>query len=310
VTIQKGQAALVPILLEALPKAQRVLYYRADLSRHPSHAVRLVNSTALTLERGPVTVFESGACLGEAMLTRTLQSGMHAMLPYALETAVEVEVRGDTEAKPVTRAVLAAGVLTLVNKQVRLMRYALRNKTGAEHVLYIDHPKAGGDYVLVSAAADEEVEGLLRFKTSIAPNGTAELAVSEERPVSTQIAVQNQSLDQIRFFSRQQYLSDGARELFIRLAGWMEERAELERRTTAATQEREKLLADQDNLRRNLGVFQQNPEERKLRDRVLQRLTEAMERVEALDKELAALAAQRAELEARVRGELEKYRDV
>ena len=104
VSIARHRAALVPILQAEAGESPRVLLYREALSAaHPTHAVHLRNGTALTLEHGPVTVFEAGTCLGETLVPRILAPGARAFLPYAIETGVSVERRADAVARPVAR---------------------------------------------------------------------------------------------------------------------------------------------------------------------------------------------------------------
>ncbi|MEM7206114.1 MAG: DUF4139 domain-containing protein [Planctomycetota bacterium] len=308
VTIERNRAALVPILQADLGDSPRVLVYRQSVSTHPSHAVYLRNSTDLTLELGPVTVFEAGTCAGEALLPRTLKAGMRSMLPYALDTAVEVEPHGSSGGRPVTRGVLARGVLTLQRTQRRETRYEVRNKSGEARTLYIDHPAAGGDFRLVQPAkAHDELPGLLRFEVALAADGDAELLVREVRPISTQIQIQSQSVDQVKFYAEQPYLSDAARAFLREAAGVMDQLAKVEARSEELSAERKRLSADQQTVRQNLQVLRDGPQERALRDKYVARLTQAIERTDAIDEELRGATAQRAELEARLTGMLRSF---
>ncbi|MEZ5966595.1 MAG: DUF4139 domain-containing protein [Planctomycetota bacterium] len=310
VTIKQGQAALVPILLERVGKSERVLYWRRDRSEHPYHAVLLDNSTALTLEKGPVTVFEGSTCLGEGMLPRTMKPGMREMVTYALETAVEVDERGDSRALPVTRATLANGLLTTYYRESREARFELRNKSNAPYVLYLDHQKAGGDFKLVEpAAATEELPGHHRFKLELAANAKREFVVREEREVSAQIGIVNQGVDQIRFYLQQKYLSPAARAFLESIAGLLDQRATVERELQSYAQERASLNEAQENARRNMTALRDTPEEKRLRDQYVARLSAALERSDELQRLEAAARQRRDQLVQEITDKVQAFRD-
>lgn len=310
VSIRQGEAALVPILLERVQNTRRVLYYRRDRSEHPAHAIWLTNSTELTLEKGPVTVFEAGTCLGEAMLARTLDPGMKEILPYALEPGVQVRPEVAVDSSPAHRARLSRGVLTLVHTEVRETRYGLRNETGQARTLVIDHPKAGPGYRLVRPQQPiERVRGHLRFEVELPAGGERTLAVREERPVQTQVLLANENTDRIRFYLQQPYLSDQAKQILGQVVELMERRAELDRRLADARAERQRLVRDQETIRKNIEILRDSPEERRLRDQLVQRITRAMTRMDELDAAIAKTTQERAALDARIRETLARFEE-
>ena len=310
VTIKQNQAALVPILLERLPKSERALYFRADLAQHPYHAVLIDNGTSLTLEKGPVTVFEGSTCLGEGLLTKTLKVGMHEMLTYALESAVEVEVRGHGKTLPITRSVLVNGLLTMFYREARETTYKLRNKAGKGHTLYVDHAKAGGSFQLVQPAkAHEELLAHDRFKVDLAKDAAVDLVVREEREASNAITILDQSADGIRVHLQQRYLSEAARALLVEVAALVEQRAAVERQLKDYQQESARLTQEQDTMRRNMGALRDSPEERRLRDQYVERLTRALTRTDELEKLVAAANENREQLTRQLNDKVRGFRE-
>jgi hypothetical protein len=304
VTIKQGQAALVPILFERLEQAAKTLHYDQAVSPHPAHAVRLVNSTQLTLEKGPVTVFEGSACLGEGLLQRTLKPGMNDMLRYAFEPAVEIEPRGEQRASPVIRGTVANGLLTLTYTQVHERIYKIRNKSGRDHSLYLDVQKLGGDFRLVEPAkAFEELPNVWRFQLELAKDGETQFTVREEMPVTSQISIVEQDPSTIRFHLQQKYLDDAARNLLGQIVALLDQRASVERQLQQNAADRQQELGDQENLRQNIQALRDvsAPEQRKLRDEYLNRLTESMKRVDALDARTRELRTERERVEQEIR---------
>ncbi len=310
VTIQQGQAALVPILLEKVAQSRRVVHWRADLHRFPQNAVWLTNGTALTLERGPVTVFEGAACRGEAMLTRTLKPGMDEILAFALETAVEVEPRGDTHAKPITRATIADGVLMLFSSQTHETRYKLRNKSGKAHTLVLDHQKLGGQFRLVEPAKPTaELPAHYRFTVDLAVGAETEFVVREEQPVRSDVSLLGSDVEQLRVHVSQPYLSQAAREFLAKIATTMTDRAVRQRTIARLNDERARLLRDQEEVRRNMQVLRDSPEERRLRDQYVERLTKGMQRLDELDATLATEQQKVQELDAALATAIVSFRE-
>ena len=112
VSVKRGQAALVPILSERVDGGERVLFYRAAASLKPMNAFYFKNSTALTLEAGPVTVFDGSTCVGEGLLRKVLKKDMKDMIPYAVEAGVSVDRKVNQRSDPITKGTIANGVLT------------------------------------------------------------------------------------------------------------------------------------------------------------------------------------------------------
>src|SRR5262249_56071784 len=89
VTIKRNQSALVPIVLRSFEGRPVLLYNKANRPENPMRCVEFKNTTALTLEGGPVTVLEGASYVGEAMLD-TLKPDEQRLGPLAVELYVHV----------------------------------------------------------------------------------------------------------------------------------------------------------------------------------------------------------------------------
>ncbi|MCK5579276.1 MAG: hypothetical protein KAI63_07120, partial [Planctomycetes bacterium] len=63
ITVKRHKAAMVPIITEKVA-GDKILYYRSNISPRLMNAFYLTNSTDLTLETGPVTLFEGSTSVG------------------------------------------------------------------------------------------------------------------------------------------------------------------------------------------------------------------------------------------------------
>ncbi len=283
VSIKRGQAALVPILLETVEGGERILYFRADLSRHPQHAFMLKNSSALTLEKGPVTVFEGSTCQGESLMTKVLKPGMHAVLPYAIESSVAIESTSTGRNQPATRATLVRGVLTQFYDSVRETTYTLREKAGSARVVYLDHPRAAAHDLVAPKKANETLPGHHRFKVQVAANGTMKLVVRERRQLQSRVSISNVNLQQLEYYLQQPYLSAGASGVLVKARGTLRTMTTLERTLQANRAKRSQLSSDHERIRRTLGSFRGGGSERAMREKYLKRLVGIDDQMDRLD---------------------------
>jgi hypothetical protein len=217
VSVKRGQAALVPILSERVDGGERILYYRAAVSSKPMNAYYFKNSTALTLEAGPVTVFDGSTCVGEGLLRKVLKKDMKDMIPFAVEAGVSVERKVNQRSDPVTKAVIANGVMTLTYTQNFESTWAVKSQVQKDTVLYLDHPKTGGYKLAEPAKAEDEVDGHYRFRLELKAGQTAEFKVRETMPASTTVSLLGTPAETIRFYLQQGYLTPRAKGLLDQL---------------------------------------------------------------------------------------------
>ncbi len=309
VSVKRGQAALVPILSERLDAADRVLYWRAGAGERPLNSVYFKNTTALTLEAGPVTLFDGSTCIGEGLLRRVLKKEMKEMISYAVEAGVAVETKVNHRHDPITRGRIANGVLTLTHTQNVESAYALKNQLAKDVVLYLDHARLGGFTLAEPAKADEEVPGSYRFKLDLKAGASLEHKVRETQPVSTTVALLQTPAETIRYYASQRYLSDAAKKFLAELAQAQGDLNRLRQEEGELNQERTRLNEDDARIRQNLGVLRTDAAELEMRRKYLQRLQDSDTRQEQIKGLLKEKAQQRAAQERDLARKVQDYRD-
>lgn len=283
ISVGRRQAAMVPIVTEYVD-GSKILYYRGSVSPKLMNAFYLANSSKLTLETGPINLFEGSTAVGEGLLKQSLQPGMKEIIPFAIEAGCSIETAGKDEYKPIHKASFVNGVMVLRQFYLKETTYKCINKSPKGFTFYLDHPKSEGYTLIDTAKPEEEVAGYYRFKMDLAAGKTLEFKVSEQQEVASQIYVQNQSLDQIRVYLEQSYLSSKAKDLLKGVVGYMNSIAEQERQIQDAKKEMEKLVNDQERYRKNMQILNtNNPKESEKRAEYLERLTKIEERLEKLD---------------------------
>lgn len=309
VSVKRGQAALVPILSERVDGGERILFYRAAVSAKPMNAYYFKNSTALTLEAGPVTVFDGSTCVGEGLMRKVLKKDMKDMIPYAVEAGVSIDRRVNQRSDPVTRGTIANGVLTLTYTQNYESVYSIKSQIGKDAVLYLDHPKTSNFKLAEPAKAEEEVDGHYRFKVEVKAGQTVELKVRETLPSTSSVTLLGTPSETIRFYLQQRYLSETAKALLAQLIASQGEISRLRQRENDLAQERARITEDETRVRQNLQVLRDTPSELEMRKKYLAQLEKNETRLDQIRDESKQAASARQQLESELAKKVQEFRD-
>jgi hypothetical protein len=309
VSVKRGQAALVPILSERVDGGERVLFYRPTVSSRPMNSYYFKNATALTLEAGPVTVFDGSTCVGEGLLRKVLKKNMRDMIPFAVEAAVTVESKTNRRSDPVTRGTIANGVLTLTSTQNLETLYTVRSQLEKDTVLYLDHARSGGYTLAEPAKAEEEVEGHYRFKLELKAGQTLTLKILETIPSLQRMSLLGTPAETIQFHLQQRYLSAAARRFLGEVAATQGEINRFRQEEAELAQERTRLADDEARVRENLKVLRETAGELEMRKKYLLRMEQAEARIEQIVADLKDRAARRAGLERDLARKVQEFKD-
>jgi hypothetical protein len=309
VSVKRGQAALVPILSERVDGGERILFYRGSASSKPMNAYYFKNSTALTLEAGPVTVFDGSTCVGEGLMRKVLKKDMKDMIPFAVEAGVSIDRKLNQRSDPVTRGTIANGVLTLTYTQNYESIYSVKSQIGKDTVLYLDHPKTPNFKLAEPAKAEEEVDGHYRFRLELKAGQTSELKVRESMPAVSSVSLLGTPAETIRFYLQQRYLSEGAKSLLKELIASQGEINRLRSRENELAQERTRITEDETRMRQNLQVLRDTPAELEMRKKYLAQIEKAEARLDQIREEGRQATANRQQMEAELSKKVQEFKD-
>ncbi|MBI4613040.1 MAG: DUF4139 domain-containing protein [Planctomycetes bacterium] len=307
VSVPRGQSALVPVLSSKID-AERLLYFQERIAANPLNAFLLTNSTGLTLDNGPVTVFQGSASLGEGLLHQTLQPGMRAILTYAVETGVDVEKTVAQNQRPIHKMTLADGVLTYRMHRVQETKYHVNNKTERAAQLLLDHFRAQGYALVKPEKPEDEQPGTYRFRVALEPKKTLDFTVEEKIEVSQAVYVDRNQVGQLRLFVEQPAASEEMRKFLASILSTMEEIAKVEADWNGANTRRTTLEADQARYRENMTRLGDTPRERELRAQYVERLAGSEEDIGKIRIEMDDLAEKKRTLEADLAKEIRSAR--
>ncbi|MBW1781237.1 MAG: hypothetical protein JRL30_10910 [Deltaproteobacteria bacterium] len=279
VSIERNHSALVPIVATEMDGKAVDLYNERVRPGNPLAAVRLKNSTGLTLEGGPLTVLQGGSYAGEA-LVKTLKPGEHRYITYAVDLSLHVNTRMGTQSEPVDRVIINRGVLRMHQGVIETKTYNLDNKTARSKTVVIDHPYHANWKLLNKEKPIEVTENYLRFEVKAPAGKTTVFAVREMRDSWERIMVSNLTPDHIVVLARKNYLSETARKQLEKIVRLKSEISSIDRDLKTLEKERGEIFKDQKRLRENLQGLGQTTEEKDLRSRYIKRLNEQETRLQ------------------------------
>jgi hypothetical protein len=286
VTIRRNQSALVPIVLRSFDGRPVLLYNKATRAENPMRCVEFKNSTGLTLEGGPLTVLEGGSYVGEAMLETTKPDDQR-LVPYAVELAVTVLDNVDSHDDKVHRVIIRKGSLKAQYTQIQQTTYSFNNKSDAEQIVYLDHPRGGKEWKLFDTPEPHEItENYWRFRFALPAKKVSKFVVKQQRVLSQQFVLSDVSDQQLAFWIDQRYLDAATIKLLRKVVDLRQQAAGIEAQIARLEKERDGIHAEQKRIRDNLGSLGDRPSEKDLRERFVRTLNAQEDRLEAIEREL------------------------
>jgi len=302
VTILKNQSALVPILQTKLDVDPVTLYSVQDNTAR--RALWLRNTSNLTLDRGSFTVLESGSFSGQGLVD-PVHPGERRLLTYAADTAVRVtRDGGDHDTRKLTQITVSRGVLTEKSREVREAEYLAHNSAAEPRTIIVEVPRLRGWDLDSDPKPEETTADLYRFRVEVKSGETVRLHVGQRHTLSTRYALLTTNQSQLEALLTQQGAAANVRAALQPVFDARRRLADLDARILANTTETNRILTDQDRLRKNLEALKGSAEERSLARRYTAELNSQEDHLSALRQEATTLGteheAARAEASSKV----------
>ncbi len=288
VTIKRNQSALVPIVLRDFQGRPVLLYNKQNRADNPMRCVEFKNTTGLTLEGGPVTVLEASTYVGEAML-ETMKPDEERLVPYSVELGVSVLDNVESFNERATRVTVRQGVLQAHYVQVSQTKYHFNNKSNEPQTLYLEHPRGGGEWQLVSTPPPHETtESYWRFRLALAPSKVTAFVVKQKLPLHQVYHLGDLNEPQFAWMLEQKYLDKKTEQALREVIAAKRQLAELETALQSLANERGTIHNEQKRIRENLQSLGDRPGEKELRERFIRTLNGQEDRLEQIEKDVQA----------------------
>jgi hypothetical protein len=295
ISLRAGRSALVPILSEELEGEVVAVYNERVRVGNPLTSFRLRNTSPLTLEGGPATVYREGEYAGEAMID-TMRPDEERLVPFSVELGCRITTKLDSESETVQSVTVANGALYHSTWSRRTTVYTILNTTKRGIKLFVDHPADRGAEYVDTQKPVERTETFDRFVVELEAARQCEFKVIERREHVGSTWITPDLIDsQMKLVQQIGKKRD--------LAKALEPLLELGHRIAALERECQKIdgqVAEiglqQDRIRKNLEPLRdENKKERELRERYVTTLDQDETRLEQLRQRREEIQKQIAE---------------
>ena len=303
VTVKQGESAMLPFLQQKLG-ARKLLIYSESYGLHPMNAAELTNSTGKTLDGGPITVYDSNAYAGEALI-ETLKAGDKRLISYGIDLGTRVSTAFDSSAAIVREIHYTRGVLTTRNAVQDTKTYTMKNVDASAKTVLIEHPVRQG-YKLLDLKPSETTPNSYRFEIKLAAGATATLAVKEERVFDQTTSVSSLTPDVISTWIQNKAITDAGRRQLEQIAA---KKRDIASATSQLSQVQADLATgaqDQDRLRRNIDSLRNVAGQQELVQQYARQLSTSEAKLAAQRDQESQLRKQKAALESDLNAILDK----
>ncbi|MFO0980950.1 MAG: hypothetical protein U1E76_04225 [Planctomycetota bacterium] len=252
VSVAKDRSALIPILAHQVD-AKRVSLYNASVrSKNPLAAVRLKNTTGLTLEGGPIEVLEKDTYAGEALI-ETIKAQDERYVSYAVDLALTVDTAQGSSEERIVKVSFLNGAMLIDSDQLRTTTYTIRSGDTVSRDVVIEHPRASGYELIKPDQPLETTPNLYRLAIQVGASKTVIFPVAERAHLQNTIAIGNISSPDLELYVSRKMLSKEMEQALRQVFEARGKLADVGRSIEQRQKELASIAADEDRIRKNLS---------------------------------------------------------
>lgn len=298
ITVKRSQSAMLPFLQGPI-SARKLLIYSSTGSEHPVNAAEVTNNTSKTLDGGPITVYDSGAYAGEA-LVETLKAGDKRLIGYAVDYGTRVTTTFDSPNQTIREIHVADGVLQMRYADRQTRTYTIKNVDAKAKTLIVQQ-EGVDQYTILSPKPLERTASAYRFEVSLPANGTQTLKVEGERVYLNTTEVVSATPDYLLTLVQNKQLSETGRKQLTHVLDLKRQVVQTDSDLRAAENQLHDLTNDQTRLRQNIDSLNRVSGQEEQVRRYSSNLAANESQIATLRDRQRNLAQQKATLESQVR---------
>ena len=303
VSVKKDESTMLPFLQQPIG-ARKLLIYSESYGEHPMNAAELNNSTAKTLDGGPITVFDAASYAGEALMT-TLKMGDKRLISYSVDLGTRVTTQFDSSRELVREIHVNRGVLTARLALDETKTYTIRNVDQKAKTLVIEHPERPS-YKLIALKPAETTANAYRFEVKLAADGTEKFPVAEERVYETTTSVSSLTPDMLLTYIQNKALPQTARNQLQQILDTKRQITDLDGQIRDLDGEISGIVSDQTRIRQNIQSLNQVSGQQDQVQKYARQLATQESALASSRDRLADLKKQKAADESQLNGLIEK----
>ncbi len=299
VTVKRNQSSLVPILQSNITAKKLCVYNQKNRKENPMMCLELTNDTELTLESGPISVFDHDAFAGEAMLP-FLKQNESRLIAYAVELGIFVST--DSQYRTTNLHQIKIGKYAETFQfSIQHTKYTIKNKSNEEKTLIIEHPKQYQYDLYETRAPEDETESYYRYELKLTPLKTATFEIKLRRIERRQLNLNQIAKKDILKWFELKLIAEAQRDFLLKIYDLEMQKREIELEIKKTTANIQKIVEDQKRLRENLKSLGDSQSEARLKDKYVNKLEAQEENLEKMHQKIEVLGLKKKELEALIK---------
>ena len=252
INLPRQKSTMIPLSLVSLPAQKYSVFsnmaYGADV--HPKLCISIENNSGLKFPAGPITVFENGEYVGDAVLE---------FLPEKEKRLIafgdDMDVRGSrTENfdKQIQTIKIVKGVLNLQYKSSKNSMYTIKNAASKERSIVVEHPISSGYKLADEKVLLEKTSNKYRFNINVKANAQGKLEVVEERLFEEILQINTMDNNAMLGIYSNSEIPEKIKKAFKSI---LDEKAKVDKAQISLNNlqnEQKELNAEQDRVRKNI----------------------------------------------------------
>ena len=267
VYVKRNNSSLIPILQGNTDGIIISVYNKNVNPKNPMITYQFINSTELTLEEGPLSVFIDKIFAGEAMLP-FLESGEKCRIPYAVDQAVEINIlksnnRENYHSLKILDYVKQLYFVTFVSE------YKIKNMGEKPRKIIIEHPKINGQKLYETVEPDETTQNYDRFVVFIESKETKTLRIMERRIDEKITYIHQLSKPFISDWFKLKLINKKEKDYLLSLFKLNMEKTDTQDNISRLEDKKHQIFDEQARLRQNLKALKTSKSEKNLREKYI-----------------------------------------
>ena len=319
VTVEKNRSALIPIVQTRM-EGERVSIFRdeavpsakeeastdeeSELTAPPASSsprarigLRLKNTTNLTFEGGPLTVMDSGAYAGEALMER-LKPREDRLISFGIDLGTLIRTKTEEDRQPAKIIKAVEGVFQIHYFKTLKKIYWLSNQTPNPRIFYIERPvRKGWELSADTPKPVSTTARFYRFRVELKPFETQQITIGENLGMMDRYELRTLSPKDLLALVVKKTIDEATRAKLAPLVDLRIKLNDIDLKIARGEKETEEIAADQARLRENIEALTKTNGAKDLIARYISRASGQESRIETLSTERRTLLAEKDTLE-------------
>jgi hypothetical protein len=303
VTVKRNQSSLVPILQSKITTKKLSVFNEKNHPTNPMMCLELLNDTDLTLEKGPISIYEQDSFSGEAMLPH-MQPKEKRLIAYGVELGVSVSIDSSYKTQNIHEIQIEKYAQTF-QFSIHQTKYTIKNKTDEEKTLVIEHPKEYQYDLYETRKPEDETDSYYRYELKpIGPMKTIQFEVKLRRIERQSLYLNQLAKKDIETWFKLKLITEVEKNFLLEIYELELQNRDIDTQINKITNEISNINTDQGRLRENLKSLGTSQSEARLKEKYVNKLELQETTLENYRKQIEDLRGKKKEVEEKIQDKM------